>query len=139
MKTVGVCLAIAMMVALPMEAAIACTVQGSELAAKARKKRLVGAIRVEGQYRIERTDPGGNGLDELRKIWGTITAKNGKQYRTIHVEDGRVIVLCAVFYTPSQDVEGVFYIRRQKDKSFQLIHWEDKYLLEPTESEIEGK
>ena len=139
MKALGFCIAIAAMVALPMEAAVACTVQGSELAAKARKKRLIGSIKVDGQYRIERTDPAGNDPSELRKIWGTITTKNGKQYRTIHDEDGRVIILCSVFFTPSQDVDGFFYIRRQKDKSLRLMHWEDKYLLEPTESEIEGK
>lgn len=127
-----------LLIALPSENAMACTVQGSEIAAKARKKRLAGAIKIEGQFRVERTEPEGNDPNDLRKMLGVITSKSGKEYRTIHDQDGRAILLCATFYTPSQDVEGVFYLEGLKDNSFRLMHWEDKYLTEPTESETEG-
>lgn len=102
--------------------AAACTVEGSRLADEARAKRLVGKQAVRGQFIVDRVEREVPGQDYPRRIFGTITAKNSKQYKTVHDDDG-TIVLCSIFFTPNDNAEGRFYLDR-RSKPYQLIHWD---------------
>lgn len=117
--------------------AIACTVEGSAMADRARQKGLVGKLKVDGVFKILSEESWDGSGEYPMTIKGTITTPKGKTYRTTHDDDG-VIILCAVYFTPKQDVEGTFYLKRRKKGEYQLIHWDDIYLTEPTPSEIEG-
>jgi hypothetical protein len=86
--------------------AVACTAEGSAMAAKERQKRLIGKLKVDGIFKIISENSWESSESEYpMTIKGMITTSKGKTYRTIHDDNG-VIVLCAVYFTPKQDVEG---------------------------------
>lgn len=103
----------------------ACTQEGSRLAAKARKKGLVGKKRVEGKFVVERTEIGPADYDSPVTIYGTITSKKGKSYPVVQHDNG-AIILCATYYPAISDAEGMFYIAKNESGSWRIIHTDRK-------------
>ena len=49
---------------------------------------------------------------ETRTIWGTVTDRKGRTYRTIH-ENSDLVLLCSATLTPGYDAIGKFYLSRR--------------------------
>ncbi len=100
---------------------------------------LAKKTKVIGKLHVETRTPIVDGEEFPQKVTGHIVAKNGKRYQIAFDNSGLIIIACCPTHIlPSGDVDGTFYLSK-KSKGFRtLVHWEDKYLTEPTESETEG-
>jgi hypothetical protein len=114
--------------------AAACTVEGSRLADSARAKQFVGTKAVRGIFMVDRVERESPDREYPMHIFGTITAKDGRRYETVHDDDG-TIVLCSVFFTPKDNAEGRFYLDRGSPPH-KLVHWnlaaKDAGYIEPS-------
>jgi hypothetical protein len=100
---------------------------------------LAKKTKVIGKLHLETRTPIVNGEEFPQKVIGHIVTKDGKRHLVTFHDSGLIIIgCCPTHVLPSVEVEGTFYLSK-KSKGFRtLVHWEDKYLTEPTDTEVEG-
>lgn len=51
---------------------------------------------------------------ETRTIWGTVTDRKGRTFKTVH-QNSNLFLLCSATMTPSYDAIGKFYLSRRSN------------------------